>query len=32
MKAPKSTNEQAQLDLLERIKELSCLYGIAQLA
>jgi len=32
MEAPKRTNEQAQLDLLERIKELSCLYGIAQLA
>ncbi len=32
MEAPKSANEHAQLDLLERIKELSCLYGIAQLA
>jgi signal transduction histidine kinase len=32
MKAAKSLNEQAQLDLLERVKELSCLYGIAHLA
>jgi len=32
MEAPKSINEKAQLDLLERIKELSCLYGIACLA
>lgn len=32
MEAPKSINEKAQLDLLERIKELSCLYGIARLA
>jgi len=32
MEALKGANEQAQLDLLERIKELSCLYGIAQLA
>jgi two-component system NtrC family sensor kinase len=32
METPKSINEQAQLDLLERIKELSCLYGIAHLA
>lgn len=32
MEAPASLNEQAKLDLLERIKELSCLYGIAHLA
>ncbi len=32
MNTEKSLNKQAQLNLLERIKELSCLYGIAHLA
>ncbi len=32
MKPCKNINDQAQIDLLERIKELSCLYGIAHLA
>ncbi|OPX94681.1 MAG: Sensor protein ZraS [Syntrophorhabdus sp. PtaU1.Bin002] len=32
MEAPGCINEHAQSDLLERIKELSCLYGIARLA
>ena len=32
MNTEKSLNKQAQLDLLERVKELSCLYRIAHLA
>ncbi|OPY72715.1 MAG: Sensor protein ZraS [Syntrophorhabdus sp. PtaU1.Bin050] len=32
METPGCLNEHAQSDLLERIKELSCLYGIARLA